>query len=38
MRTKLRSKVTLLFMTLGLVLAIPAIALADDISTTSTLR
>jgi hypothetical protein len=32
MRTKLRSKVTLLFMTFGLLLAIPAIALADDIS------
>ncbi len=31
MRTKLRSKVTLLFMTLGLLLAIPAVALADDI-------
>jgi hypothetical protein len=31
MRTKLRSKVTLLFMTLGLVLAIPAVALADNI-------
>src|SRR5215212_5682194 len=31
MRTFLRSKVTLLFMTFGLLLAIPAIALADDI-------
>src|SRR5688572_15356590 len=33
MRTnKLRSKFTLLFMTFALVLAIPAVALADDIS------
>jgi hypothetical protein len=31
MRTKLRSKVTLLFMTLGLLLAIPAVAFADNI-------
>jgi hypothetical protein len=31
MRTRLRSKVTLLFMTLGLLLAIPAVALADNI-------
>jgi hypothetical protein len=31
MRTKLRSKVTLLFMTLGLLLAFPAIVLADDL-------
>jgi hypothetical protein len=31
MRTKLRSKVTLLFMTLGLLLAIPAWALADTV-------
>ena len=31
MRTYLRSKVTLLFMTLGLLLAIPAVALADNI-------
>jgi hypothetical protein len=30
MRTKLRSKVTLLFMTFGLLLAIPAVALADN--------
>src|SRR5215218_2909032 len=30
MRTKLRSKFTLLFMTLGLLLAVPAIALADN--------
>ena len=29
MRTKLRSKVTLLFMTFGLLLAVPAVALAD---------
>ncbi len=29
MRTKLRSKVTLLFMTFALLLAIPAVALAD---------
>jgi hypothetical protein len=29
MRTRLRSKVTLLFMMLGLLLAVPAIALAD---------
>src|SRR5919112_2303105 len=32
MRTKLRSKVTLLFMTCAVLIAIPAIALADDIS------
>ena len=32
MRTKLRGKVTLLFMTLGLLLAIPAWALADTIT------
>ena len=32
MRTKLRSKVTLFFMTCAVILAIPAIALADDIS------
>ena len=32
MRTKLRSKFTLLFMTCAALLAIPAIALADDIS------
>src|SRR5215218_4697165 len=31
MRTFLRSKVTLLFLTLGLLLAIPAIALADNV-------
>ena len=31
MRTKLRSKVTLLFMTLGLLIAVPAVALADNI-------
>jgi hypothetical protein len=31
MRTKLRGKVTLLFMTLGLLLAVPAVALADNI-------
>jgi hypothetical protein len=31
MRTKLRGKVTLLFMTLGLLLAIPAVAFADNI-------
>jgi hypothetical protein len=31
MRTKLRSKVTLLFMMLGMLVAIPAIALADNI-------
>lgn len=31
MRAKLRSKVTLLFMTFGLLLAIPAVALADEI-------
>jgi hypothetical protein len=31
MRTTLRGKVTLLFMTLGLVLAIPAVALADGL-------
>jgi hypothetical protein len=31
MRTKLRSKVTLLFMTLGLLLAIPAVALAAEL-------
>ena len=31
MRTKLRSKVTLLFMTCAVLLAIPAIALADNI-------
>src|SRR5215213_89481 len=31
MRTFLRGKVTLLFMTLGLLLAVPAIALADNI-------
>jgi hypothetical protein len=31
MRTRLRSKVTLLFMTLGLLLAIPAVAFADQI-------
>jgi hypothetical protein len=31
MRTKLRSKVTLLFMTCAVVLAIPAIALADNV-------
>jgi hypothetical protein len=31
MRTFLRGKVTLLFMTLGLVLAVPAIALADNV-------
>jgi Thrombospondin type 3 repeat len=31
MRTRLRSKITLLFMTLGLVLAIPAVALADNV-------
>jgi hypothetical protein len=31
MRTKLRSKISLLFMTFGLLLAIPAVALADDI-------
>jgi hypothetical protein len=30
MRTRLRSKVTLLFMTFGLLLAIPAVALAND--------
>src|SRR5215208_2998517 len=32
MRTRLRSKVTLLFMTCALLLAIPAIALADDVA------
>jgi hypothetical protein len=31
MRTKLRGKVTLLFLTLGLLLAIPAIAFADNV-------
>jgi hypothetical protein len=31
MRTKLRSKVTLLFMMLGMLLAVPAIALADQL-------
>src|SRR5829696_655303 len=31
MRTMLRSKVTLLFLTLGLLLAVPAIALADNV-------
>jgi hypothetical protein len=31
MRTKLRSKITLLFMTFGLLLAIPAVALADQV-------
>jgi hypothetical protein len=31
MRTMLRGKISLLFMTLGLLLTIPAIALADDI-------
>ncbi len=31
MRTKLRSKVTLLFMSLGMLLAVPAIALADNL-------
>jgi hypothetical protein len=31
MRTKLRSKVTLLFMMLGMLLAIPAIAIADNV-------
>src|ERR687890_682939 len=31
MRTKLRSKISLLFVTFALVLAIPAVALADDI-------
>ena len=35
MRTKLRSKVTLLFMTFGLLLAIPAIALADTVIITN---
>src|SRR5829696_6983436 len=30
MRTMLRSKVTLLFMTLGLLIAVPAVALAQD--------
>ena len=32
MRTMLRGKATLLFMMLGMLLAVPAIALADDIS------
>src|SRR5215216_3673378 len=32
MRTYLRGKITLLFMTFGLLLAIPAIALADTIN------
>ncbi len=32
MRTKLRSKITLLFMTCAVLLAIPAIALADTIT------
>jgi hypothetical protein len=36
MRTKLRSKVTLLFMTCAVVLAIPAIALADNLQDTVT--
>ena len=36
MRTYLRSKGTLLFMALGLLLAIPAIALADNIADSIT--
>src|SRR5215207_1997658 len=32
MRTKLRSKITLLFMTFGLLVAIPAAALASDVN------
>jgi hypothetical protein len=32
MRTKLRSKVTLLFMVLGMLLAVPAVALASDVN------
>jgi hypothetical protein len=36
MRTKLRSKISLLFMTFGLVLAIPAVALADNLQDSIT--
>ena len=34
MQTMLRSKITLLFMMLGLLLAIPAVAIAADINKT----
>jgi hypothetical protein len=37
MRTFLRGKVTLLFMMLGLLLAVPAVALAADLNTDAVL-